>query len=234
MFVPRALRLKGVRETKPKPSKPPPEVTQRRQDEALVDAMQGISTNSPTPQEEQIEPKAPPRGGPKFTVKAITPEYLLQLVVGMELIFSDYAHQEEVRADWLQQRYRAVDEGEYCKVKHGNLFLNANSEAKSYISRLSSNIRTSRASSLKRRTCYSNRRSGNTHPRFSSSRATATISAECRLLILPNFFLKIRSSRSTTMACPSGTNEQYTWNRTYETSVRLQLESRTGFESMAS
>ncbi|EAT76991.2 hypothetical protein SNOG_15616 [Parastagonospora nodorum SN15] len=95
MFVPRALRLKGVRETKPKPSKPPPEVTQRRQDEALVDAMQGISTNSPTPQEEQIEPKATPRGGPKFTVKAVTPEYLSQLVVGMELIFSDYAHQEE-------------------------------------------------------------------------------------------------------------------------------------------
>jgi hypothetical protein len=121
MFVPRALRLKGVRETKPKPSKPPPEVTQRRQDEALVDAMQGISTNSPTPQEEQIEPKAIPRGGPKFTVKAVTPEYLSQLVVGMELIFSDYAHREEVRADWLQQRYRTVDEGEYCKIKHGKI-----------------------------------------------------------------------------------------------------------------
>jgi len=118
MFVPRALRLKGVRETKPKPSKPPPEVTQRKQDEALVDAMQGISTRSPKPQEEQIEPKATPRGGPKFTVKAITPEYLSQLVVGMELIFSDYAHQEEVRADWLQQRYRTVEEGENCKVKH--------------------------------------------------------------------------------------------------------------------
>lgn len=113
MFVPRALRLKGVRETKPKPSKPSADVSERNKDDALVDAMQGISTNSPTPQEDYIEPKVIARG-PRFTVKPVTPEYLAQLVVGIELIFSDYAHHEEVRADWLHQRYRTVDGEEKC------------------------------------------------------------------------------------------------------------------------
>jgi hypothetical protein len=115
MFVPRALRLKGVRETKPNPSKPPPADTfERSKDDALVDAMQGISTHSPTPQGEHIEPKLIARG-PKFTVKPITPEYLAQLVAGIELIFSDYAHQEEARAGWLEQRYRTVGGEESCK-----------------------------------------------------------------------------------------------------------------------
>jgi hypothetical protein len=113
MFVPRALKLKGVRETKPKLSKPLVEVSERNKDDALVDAMQGISTNSPTPQEDHIEPKTVTRG-PRFTVKPVTPEYLAQLAAGIELIFSDYAHQEEVRANWLHQRYRTVDGEEKC------------------------------------------------------------------------------------------------------------------------
>jgi hypothetical protein len=115
MFVPRALRLKGVRETqRPSRPKPPPTVEpESSKDDALVNAMQGISTNSPTPQQEHIDPKAVTRG-PRFTVKQITPEYLSQLVAGVELIFSDYAHHEEVRAEWLQQRYRIVDGEDKC------------------------------------------------------------------------------------------------------------------------
>lgn len=115
MFVPRALRLKGVREPqRPKTVKPPPaEKIAVSQDDALVDAMEGISTNSPTPQEEQVDSKVVTRG-PRFTVRPITPEYLAQLVAGMELIFSDYALQEEARAKWLQQRYRIVDREEKC------------------------------------------------------------------------------------------------------------------------
>jgi hypothetical protein len=116
MFVPRALRLKGVRETqRPKlPISPTVHTSERSKDDALVDAMQGISTNSPTPQEEHIAPKPTTRGS-NFTVKPVTPEYLAQLVAGIELIFSDYAHQEEVRGDWLQQYYRTVDGREKCK-----------------------------------------------------------------------------------------------------------------------
>jgi hypothetical protein len=115
MFVPRALRLKGVRETRqPQRPKPPPaSESESTKDEALVDAMQGISTSSPTPQQEHIDPKVVTRG-PRFTVKPITPEYLAQLVAGVELIFSDYAHHEEVRAAWLQQRYRTVDAEDKC------------------------------------------------------------------------------------------------------------------------
>jgi hypothetical protein len=117
MFVPRALRLKGVREAKPKPSKPLKDVTERNKDDALVHAMQGISTNSPTLQEDHIEPRTVTRG-PRFTVKPVTPEYLAQLAAGVELIFSDYAHQEEVRANWLHQRYRTVNEKEKCMSLH--------------------------------------------------------------------------------------------------------------------
>jgi hypothetical protein len=115
MFVPRALRLKGIRETRqPQRPKPPPaSESESTKDEALVDAMQGISTNSPTPQQEHIDPKVVTRG-PRVTVKPVTPEYLAQLVAGLELIFSDYAHHEEVRAEWLQQRYRIVDGVEKC------------------------------------------------------------------------------------------------------------------------
>jgi hypothetical protein len=115
MFVPRALRLKGVREKQqpPRPNPPPAVESENTKDDALVDAMQGISTNSPTPQQEQIDLKVVARG-PRFTVRPITPEYLAQLVAGVELIFSDYAHHEEVRAEWLQQRYRTVDGEENC------------------------------------------------------------------------------------------------------------------------
>jgi hypothetical protein len=117
MFVPRALRLKGARETKPKLPKPLANVSERSDDDALVDAMQGISTDSSAPQEGHIEPKTVARG-PKFTVKPVTPEYLAQLAAGIELIFSDYAHQEEVRANWLHQRYRTIDGEENCKSLH--------------------------------------------------------------------------------------------------------------------
>jgi hypothetical protein len=119
MFVPRALRLKGVHEARrPKLSKPPPaDRSEHSKDEALVDAMKGISTNSPTPQEAHIETKTVTRG-PKFTVKPITPEYLAQLSAGVELIFTDYAHEEEVRAKWLLQRYRTVDGEEKCALIH--------------------------------------------------------------------------------------------------------------------
>jgi hypothetical protein len=110
MFVPRALRLKGVKEQPwPKPSKPPPaEKSKASNDDALVDAMEGISTNSPVSQQDQTDPQVVTRG-PRFTVKPITPEYLAQVVAGVELIFSDYAQHEELRATWLQQRYRTVE-----------------------------------------------------------------------------------------------------------------------------
>jgi hypothetical protein len=115
MFVPRALRLKGVKEQPwPKPSKPPPaEKFKASNDDALIDAMEGISTNSPVSQQDQTDPQVVTRG-PRFTVRPITPEYLAQLVAGIELIFSDYAQHEAWRAAWLQQRYRTVEGEEKC------------------------------------------------------------------------------------------------------------------------
>jgi hypothetical protein len=101
---------------RPKPSKPPPAPRPvLSKDDELVDAMEGISTKSPEPQPEHIDPKPVPRG-PRFTVKPITPEYIAQLASGIDLIFSDYAHQEEGRSKWLQERYRTVDGEEKCTL----------------------------------------------------------------------------------------------------------------------
>lgn len=123
MFVPRALRLKGVHEKqRPKPSRPPPaEPSVLSKDDELVDAMEGISTNSPEPQLLKIAQKVA-TGGSKYTVSwPVTPEYIAQLAAGVELIFSDYAHVEVRRSRWLQKRYRTVDGEEKCvSAYHAN------------------------------------------------------------------------------------------------------------------
>jgi hypothetical protein len=118
MFVPRALRLKGVKETqKRKPAGS--DVTEASSDDALVQAMQNASTNSAAPspaaQEEDVGNKTKNNKGPKGSkpgATATTPEYLAQLVAGMELIFTDYAHQDDDGARWLVERYRTVDSEE--------------------------------------------------------------------------------------------------------------------------
>jgi hypothetical protein len=116
MFVPRALRLKGVKEKpRPKTTRAPSEApaSEVDHDDALVEAMQKTSTNSPDRQLEDINPKFI-KSGPRFTTKPITPEYIAQLAAGIELIFTDYAHHEEQRAKWLQDHYRTVDGEEKC------------------------------------------------------------------------------------------------------------------------
>ncbi|KAG9185493.1 hypothetical protein G6011_08037 [Alternaria panax] len=110
MFVPRALRLKGIREKpRPKPARTPSTApAEGDHDDALVEAMQKTSTNSRTNTPELMEPKAA-KPGPRFTTKPVTPEYIGQLAAGIELLFTDYAHQEAERARWLQDHYRTVD-----------------------------------------------------------------------------------------------------------------------------
>ena len=52
--------------------------------------------------------------GPRFTTKPVTPEYIAQLAAGIQLIFTDYAHQEKSRASWLKERYREIDGEQNC------------------------------------------------------------------------------------------------------------------------
>ena len=113
MFVPRAVRLKGVKETqRPKlpksQAKPPPSKDETNSKDALVEAMGETSMNSPAPQQDTTR-------GPRFTSKPVTPDYIAQLAAGIELIFTDYAHQEEERSKWLKDHYRVVDGEENCK-----------------------------------------------------------------------------------------------------------------------
>ncbi|KAF9698378.1 hypothetical protein EKO04_003400 [Ascochyta lentis] len=115
MFVPRAVRLKGVKEAQrpklPKPlAKPQLSKHEANSKDALVEAMGETSTNSPAPQQDTASDAAAPNRGPRFTSKPVTPEYIAQLAAGIELIFTDYAHQEEERSQWLKDRYRMVDD----------------------------------------------------------------------------------------------------------------------------
>jgi hypothetical protein len=127
MFIPRAVRLKGVREPpRPKkpakpnaPSKPPAHTPATGSKDGLVEAMQDTSMNSPAPQQDSTE-KPVKRG--QTTAATVTPEYIAQLAAGIELIFTDYAHQEEERAKWLQQRYRVVEGQERCTSSLQSVF----------------------------------------------------------------------------------------------------------------
>lgn len=117
MFVPRALRLKGVREKKQlhnieaAPGPPTGHVDQH--EDALVQAMEKTSTRSPAPEQKELN-SGDAKNGPRFTAKPVTAVYISQLAAGIELIFTDYAHQEETRSKWLQQHYRTLSEGEHC------------------------------------------------------------------------------------------------------------------------
>jgi hypothetical protein len=119
MFVPRAVRLKGVKEaSRPKAAKPSTRPHTSKDEtnskDALVEAMGETSMNSPVPQLDTASDATVPARGPRFTTKPVTPEYIAQLAAGVELIFTDYAHQEEERSRWLRARYRVVDGEENC------------------------------------------------------------------------------------------------------------------------
>lgn len=119
MFVPRAVRLKGVKEPpRPKLSKPSEKSQASKDDtnskDALVEAMGETSMNSPAPLQDTMSDAPAPVRGPRFTTKPVTPEFIAQLAAGIELIFTDYAHQEEERSRWLKDRYRVVDGEENC------------------------------------------------------------------------------------------------------------------------
>lgn len=122
MFVPRALRLKGVKESqKPKPQKQQrseqtAEEASITNEEALINAMEKTSTTSPAPQQqERVNHKQPISQGSRFTSIPVTPEFLAQLAAGVELIFTDYAHQDPEGVAWLKERYRFVDGEEKCR-----------------------------------------------------------------------------------------------------------------------
>jgi hypothetical protein len=115
MFVPRAVRLNGVRE----PQRPD------KTDAVAKDPTGNVTTTAEDTHdenlpEEKIKPQndsteASPKSGEKrFTTAPVTPVYLAQVAIGVELIFSDYAHHDEVRSKWLSDHYRTVDGDEKC------------------------------------------------------------------------------------------------------------------------
>lgn len=115
MFVPRSLRLKGVKE--------PPKKEPEQRGEASTSSNANVETPNVATQINStfLQPGDQTKGpenttkGPKFTIPLATPEYLAQLAAGVELIFTDYAHQHPEHANWLRERYRTVEGEENCQ-----------------------------------------------------------------------------------------------------------------------
>ncbi|KAF1962882.1 hypothetical protein CC80DRAFT_461298 [Byssothecium circinans] len=113
MFVPRALRLKGVKEApKPKPA--------QAQAPAAVDSPSASNSKNDTHTEAAGKTSTTPASngkpdtkaatrGPRFNSAPVTSDYLAELAAGVELIFTDYAHQAPESAQWLQERSRSVE-----------------------------------------------------------------------------------------------------------------------------
>lgn len=110
MFVPRALRLKGGKEQKKTPNAPPA----RRP--PVKEANQALEATSPPPNSDNKSSahELKPKSGPQFTNPTVTPEYLGWLLCGIELIFTDYAHQDTDGAAWLEKHSRDVDGQSKC------------------------------------------------------------------------------------------------------------------------
>jgi hypothetical protein len=110
MFVPRALRLKGVKEPKKAQKEPPAEIPNAET------STTNENETIPAPlQPEQSKTTSKPKSGNRFTNAPVTSEYLQQLVCGVELIFTDHAHQDNHGIAWLEKHYRNVDGESNCR-----------------------------------------------------------------------------------------------------------------------
>jgi hypothetical protein len=112
MFVPRAVRLKGMREAdRNKSERPTKRVRIENGPEQLKTSDAAARS---TPQEADINLNRPVNK--ESAPKTATPEYLGKLVCGIELLFTDYAHQDKASADWLKSHYREVEGESGCTL----------------------------------------------------------------------------------------------------------------------
>ncbi|KAF2277666.1 uncharacterized protein EI97DRAFT_375139 [Westerdykella ornata] len=105
MFVPRVLRLKGTNEKAREATRRPPRtpVTEfAAQPDQNADSPSSAGPLETEAESHQAKTK-------QSTEPASSPEYLAQLIAGIELIFTDYAHQDPESVQWLQERYRVVE-----------------------------------------------------------------------------------------------------------------------------
>ncbi|KAH7122296.1 hypothetical protein B0J11DRAFT_507295 [Dendryphion nanum] len=106
MFLPRALRLKGI---KPAETHSAGQATKSACDEPAPQPQQDKIQADPEPVRINDTSKTISTSSKPLSATKITPEYLGQVLSGVELLFSDYAHQEPEAAKWLQNHYRVVN-----------------------------------------------------------------------------------------------------------------------------
>ncbi|KAF2177201.1 hypothetical protein K469DRAFT_697405 [Zopfia rhizophila CBS 207.26] len=120
MFLPRSLQRKGFRESQKDRGEPPAKKARFEHEASFPTASSDSTTAKPITDSPSIfEEKAfqdstkqtqgaVSQRGPRFTAPVITDDYLSQLVCGIELIFTDHAHQDEEGAKWLKKHYRVI------------------------------------------------------------------------------------------------------------------------------
>lgn len=112
MFVPRAVRLKGVREPERNKSERPAKrarIGNGPEQSKTPDADLGSTQKEADPNVTKPVEKGP-------ATKAAAPEYLAKLISGIELLFTDYAHQDKASAAWLKSHYRDVEGESKCTL----------------------------------------------------------------------------------------------------------------------
>lgn len=115
MFVPRAVRLKGVRE--PDRTKiERPRKKARVQSELDDSASIKIPDAAPASTEKEVDTNVTKSVDKVASHKSTSPEYLGKLLSGVELLFTDYAHQDKAGADWLKGHYRDVEGESNCEL----------------------------------------------------------------------------------------------------------------------
>ncbi|KAF2737599.1 hypothetical protein EJ04DRAFT_104106 [Polyplosphaeria fusca] len=103
-FVPRAVRLKGVQERASNPKK---RQAKSKASDRPTKAVKTGDQELDLKQDAVLEQDEP--HGPCVASLPTEDEYMVQLVCGMELVFTDYAHVDRGGAQWLGSMYRNVD-----------------------------------------------------------------------------------------------------------------------------
>ncbi|KAF2116693.1 hypothetical protein BDV96DRAFT_645105 [Lophiotrema nucula] len=102
MFVPRALKLKNAKAARKSATTRAGPLT--TPDLVHTGNVQQQASAVPEGSGQSNKPR-----GPRFATVPITDAYLSQLACGVELFFTDYAHQDNAGSKWLAQRYRTQD-----------------------------------------------------------------------------------------------------------------------------
>ena len=116
MFIPRAVRLKNTTSTGRKSTAHTKPTNKNARNPGLESgaASSGIDSKHAPPVDDHKDTNPTIAKSPSLPTLKL--DYVGQLLHGVELIFTDYAHQDPSGANWLETHYRVIDGEERCKL----------------------------------------------------------------------------------------------------------------------